>query len=1171
MTHFNFITPGQPLLNIYSGEYNLVLVVISISAAIVAAYSAFLFAEQANAPKISRAKRQIWFWSGAASLGCGIWVMHFIGMLAYQLPIEVKYEPITTLISVIPAIVAGLILLNFNNTNSRSKLLIKSVALGSSIGLMHYIGMMAIRMDAQMAYSPKLFALSIVVAIVLASITLYAKQRISSPDQITNAGAKPTIVASFLMGSCISGMHYTGMAALYIAPASAEQALITGLSPVTLSLIVAIVISLIFILLITAFFLNRHFELVSQITASQTKLQKIFDATVDAMIMVNNHGRIMSINATAKALFDYQPHELTKQDITILFNDHCKQDARQLIDNIIANPPTAEAQYYEFEGLTQTGQSFPIDISINPVKLNTGTQFVCIIRNISERKRNEMALRDNMARTAAIIDTVLDGVFTINQFGIVQSMNPAAEKIFGYYTGEVEGHNISMLIPSAHRGKHDQYIQAYLDGQDNGIIGAIRELNGQHKDGTIFPVELSVNTFYLSNELYITGVVRDITARKQAEQELNQHRDNLQELVALATTEIKAIVQTAVNAVLTTDEHGIMHLFNPAAELIFGWKAEDAIGQNISILIPELSTKKTCLIGQGREVLARKKDGTAFPAHIAVGHQELGEGKQFFVAFIADITEQKQAEKELLDAKNNAEQAARTKSNFLANMSHEIRTPMNAIIGFSEIILQDPDLKDSSKQHLNTILNSGKNLLGIINDILDFSKIEAGKINLESVCFHLANTIDDTLRTLEFKAAEKDLTIDVNIANDISTRVTGDPTRLRQVIINLVGNAIKFTRSGNINLDIAPANADDFLQFSIRDTGLGMSPEQVEAVFHAFSQAESSTRRRFGGTGLGTTISKQIIELMEGEIWVDSTLGVGSTFHFTARLPEAMNDAECLFEGGNINHTHYQSPRTFDVLLAEDIAANATLATLRLEQQGHKITWVENGQLAVQAYEQGAYDLILMDVQMPELDGLDATKRIRQIEQKTNRHTPILALTASIMKEDQALCINAGMDAVVGKPINFDELLSTMETFVPTDKGLSSDPQPIAPMKDIAVDIDFSPTSHYIDIEDGLSTWQDPPLYAQSLISFSQDRANSAHEMITLLNHGDIEAARAIAHSLKGLAGNLAITSIAQQATRIDDSLKDNIIPKALEELSTLANTLQKTTTAINKLHLPGG
>jgi len=1180
MTHFNFITSEQQLLTAYSGDYNLFLVVISITAAIIAAYSAYLFSEQANTPRISWAMRQIWLWGGATSLGGGIWVMHFIGMLAYQLPIEVRYEPITTLISVIPAIAAGLILLNCNNTNNRQKLILKSIALGSCIGLMHYIGMMAMRMDADMMYSPYLFALSIIVAIALASIALYAKQRISSLNRDNEASARSILIASCLMGSTISGMHYTGMAALYITPTFATQDSTTGLSPIILSLIVAIVIGLIFLLLITAFFLNRHFELVSQIKASQNKLQKIFDATVDAIIMINRHGHIISINVTAKMLFGYQQQDLDGKEISLLFDDDSKEYGQQIISKAIANPPPTETEHYELVGLTQAGQSFPINIAINQVELNTGTQFICIIRNITAQKNNEIALRDNMARTAAIIDTVPDGVFTINQFGIVLSINPGAEKIFGYYAGEVEGNNISMLVPSPHREKHDSYLQAYMNGKDEGIIGSVRELKGQHKNGTIFPIELSVNVFYLSNELFITGVVRDISARKQAEQELSQHRDNLQELVEIATTEIKAIVQTAVNAVLTINEHGTIHLFNPAAERIFGWKAEEAIGQNVSILIPDLhtvehnryverylSSHQARIIGQGREVIAQRKDGSTFPAHIAVGHRELGSEKQLFVEFIADITEQKQAEKELLNAKNNAEQAARTKANFLANMSHEIRTPMNAIIGFSEIILQDPDLNESSKQHLNTILNSGKNLLEIINDILDFSKIEAGKINLESASFHLPNAIRDTLRTLEFKAAEKDLTLEVDIASNTPIRVTGDPTRLRQVIINLIGNAIKFTASGKVGLSIAPTSTNGLLQFNISDTGLGMSPEQVEKVFQAFSQAESSTSRRFGGTGLGTTISKQIVELMGGKIWVDSTLGEGSSFHFTAHLPETTSDAKCLFEDDNAFSCNYQSPRAFNILLAEDIAANATLATLRLEQQGHKITWVKNGRLAVQAYKNSTYDLILMDVQMPELDGLDATKNIRQLEQKNNIHMPIIALTASIMKEDQDLCINAGMDAIIGKPINFDELLSCMEKFVPINKGAARALQPISLAK--KTDIDFSPTDNFIEINDGLSTWQDPQLYAESLINFAQDRNNDAQEMSSLLKKGHIEAARTIAHALKGLAGNLSIRPIALQATLIDNLLKDNIIPRALDELSTLAIMLQETNTAINKLHFP--
>ncbi len=249
---------------------------------------------------------------------------------------------------------------------------------------------------------------------------------------------------------------------------------------------------------------------------------------------------------------------------------------------------------------------------------------------------------------------------------------------------------------------------------------------------------------------------------------------------------------------------------------------------------------------------------------------------------------------------------------------------MNAILGFSEVVLQDTQLSTETERHVRTLYSAAKSLLTIINDILDVSKLESGKFALETVCFHLPNALADALRTVEHRAAEKNLTITIEYDVHLPIRFMGDPTRLRQVVLNLVGNAIKFTPEGNITLRVKPGDKPDMLQFSVCDQGIGMTPEQVSTVFEPFSQADASTTRRFGGTGLGTTISKQIVDLMDGEIWVDSTFGAGSSFHFTAHLPEATVTDGCLYEHDSRIADGYVSPRLFRILLAEDVEANAT-------------------------------------------------------------------------------------------------------------------------------------------------------------------------------------------------------------------------------------------------------
>ncbi|MEM9424346.1 MAG: ATP-binding protein, partial [Spirochaetota bacterium] len=391
--------------------------------------------------------------------------------------------------------------------------------------------------------------------------------------------------------------------------------------------------------------------------------------------------------------------------------------------------------------------------------------------------------------------------------------------------------------------------------------------------------------------------------------------------------------------------------------------------------------------------------------------------------------------KKLAKAKDEAEASARTKANFLANMSHEIRTPMNSILGFIELSLEYAEVPEKIKEYLSIANNSAKGLLTIINDVLDISKLDSGKFVLEKIKFYLPRLLKDTVQALEINARKKSLELNVDIQKDILHCFISDPNRLRQILSNLIGNAIKFTESGSISVSVLQ-NPEGELQFSVKDTGIGMTAEQVRDIFQPFKQADDSIVRRFGGTGLGTTISKQLIELLGGKIWVESEMGKGSTFYFTieAELPPCMPHCNLDCEGRGISETAalYQSERAFQILLAEDIPENVALAQTRLEQQGHSLEVAGDGNEAIAAFEKGCFDIILMDVQMPVLDGLEATRRIRRLEaERGGGHIPILALTASVLPEDRQMCLDAGMDLILEKPIRFDHLFQAMEDAVP--------------------------------------------------------------------------------------------------------------------------------------------
>ncbi|KRW60036.1 histidine kinase [Pseudomonas sp. TTU2014-080ASC] len=538
-----------------------------------------------------------------------------------------------------------------------------------------------------------------------------------------------------------------------------------------------------------------------------------------------------------------------------------------------------------------------------------------------------------------------------------------------------------------------------------------------------------------------------------------------------------------------------------------------------------------------------RKDRSLMPMRLAVGRMDLP-GELLFVGFVTDISERHALEASLRETAERAEQAAAAKSTFLANMSHEIRTPMNSIIGFTELLLQN-DPNPTQRKHLNNIRQSSRTLLGLINDILDTTKMEKGRLELEQTDFSLKGLALQIESSLWPSAQPRNLTLTTDFQPDMPEYYKGDPLRLLQILTNLVGNAIKFTEKGGVEMIFR--HEDNNVHIMVRDSGIGMTAAQIESIFAPFTQADASISRRFGGTGLGTTIARQLVDLMNGRIEVDSQLGKGSTFHVWLPLPIGQEPAK------SHSKKHVQLP-PLRILIADDVPQNLELLALTLEGNHHQVIMAHDGEQAYKLFCDNPVDVVLMDMHMPGTDGLQATRLIRTYERSHQRpHTPVIALTASVMLEDQRAAEKAGMDGFAVKPLDVPQLFGEIARVLNLS-GEGFD------------DMETSELCHsdeLIDWVNGTRRWGNRARLESAIHQFLQ----TVHEKYPLQldsNHPEhLEELLFSLHGIRGAAGTLSMPRIAALAIRLEKLLQEGQKAEAILLLPDLAEQLEQARLAV--------
>ncbi len=1008
----------------------------------------------------------------------------------------------------------------------------------------------------------------------------------------------------------------------------------------------------------------------------------------------SDFSQIPEQEALGKTAAEFWPAEwvqpLTQRELTVL------RDKVTVTFEDTLQTPAGEPRFY-------ITQKFPILDSQGKVTGVGG-----ISQDVTKIKQSEKAARQSKERATALLNATPEPLLVVNNKGEITDANIALSRVFGYNKQDVLGKSIAILIPDQLQQKHQQHLAGFFASPQQMNMSSRTDIPAITRTGDKLLVEINLSPIQLNDEMHVVAGIRDVTQQRVAEERLISAKEEIERKQALLQT----LFDNIPDLIFAKDLQGAYIDANTAVEALIGRPKPDIIGKTDQDFFPQYADhfrahdKKVLDTGctHSNEEWVVYPDGTEVLLDTRKSPLRSGNGELIGLLGISrDITEQRNTLRLLEESKRVAEEANRAKSDFLANMSHEIRTPMNAIIGMSYLALQT-ELSPKQRKYIEKVHHSSGSLLGIINDILDFSKIEAGKLDIEQVPFRLEDVLDNLTDLVGLKAEEKGIELHYELAPELPMALIGDPLRLGQILLNLGNNAVKFTEPGGevlVRLS-AESVAEDQIRLccSVKDSGIGMSPEQQQKLFRSFSQADSSTTRKYGGTGLGLTICKKLIEMMAGTIWVESATGLGSTFHFTlllgqqtgvASVPKAARaelgalkvlvvddnatardilsqlltqlgcDASQAGSGeealrlvldadgtepfalvlmdwkmpgmdgiqttrrlqqhaglihiptvimttaysredatmaasdvtvgayltkpvtpssmlDSIQHAmnkHLTRPLRQDktntraeeairqlsgarVLIVEDNEVNQELAQELLTSNGIEVELAGNGQEALDKLAGMVVDGVLMDCQMPVMDGYTATRKIRQ--QPEFAQLPIIAMTANAMAGDKEKVLEAGMNDHIAKPINVSDMFIVMAKWItparPAARLNNKQPEPGMALPDIAG----------IDMRSALATCQgNTGLLANLLKRFYLSHLGFAAAAEQALVNDDLPCLRALIHTLKGSAGNIGATRVYALTVQLEQDLQHNedavagCFAELVVSLDTLLTTLAQT------------